>query len=152
MTKDVLVTITGLVSGPEDNDSIEVTTAGKYYYRNGKHYVLFEEVGDDTTSIVKNMVTIGDGHVDVSKKGAVDTQMAFEAGCKLNSIYGSAFGQMELGIITDEIRLIQEEELLELELIYQLEINNEHISDNRLYMKIEARMPGEAEPELPEEE
>ena len=31
-------------------------------------------------------------------------------------------------------------------------VGNEHIRDNRLHMKIEARMPGETEPELPEEE
>ena len=34
MTKDVLVTITGLMTSPQDDDSIEVTTAGSYYFKN----------------------------------------------------------------------------------------------------------------------
>lgn len=138
MTKDVLVTITGLMTGPQDDDSIEVTTGGSYYFKNGKHYILFEEIGDDTVSVVRNTITISGGHVDVSKKGAVDAQMSFEEGCKLNSFYTSPFGQLELGIITDQVEIRQEEGLLELNLMYQLEINNEHVSDNRLHMLVQA--------------
>ncbi|MBQ8639158.1 MAG: DUF1934 domain-containing protein [Lachnospiraceae bacterium] len=141
MTKDVLVTITGLMTSPQDDDSIEVTTAGSYYFKNGKHYILFEEIGDDMASIVKNMITINGNHVDVTKKGAIDTQMSFEKGCKLNSFYGSAFGQLELGIITDEIEICQDESRLEMNLKYQLEINNAHVSDNKLHMLVQSRMP-----------
>ena len=141
MTKDVLVTITGLMTSPQDDDSIEVTTAGSYYFKNGKHYILFEEIGDDMASIVKNMITINGNHVDVTKKGAIDTQMSFEKGCKLNSFYGSAFGQLERGIITEEIEICQDESRLEMNLKYQLEINNAHVSDNKLHMLVQSRMP-----------
>lgn len=139
MTKDVLVTVSGILTGPEDADRIELTTGGSYYYKNGKHYILYEETGEDVDSVVKNTVVIGDDHVDVRKKGAVDAQMSFHEGCKLNSFYTSVFGQLELGIITDRIEMKEEENRLELSLKYQLEINNEYVSENCLRMLVQAR-------------
>ena len=54
MTKDVLVTISGLLSSPDDSeDTIEVTTAGQYYFKNGKHYILYDEIGESVNSNLK---------------------------------------------------------------------------------------------------
>ena len=37
MTKEVMVTIRGLQSGPDaDGEPIEVTTTGEYFYKNNK--------------------------------------------------------------------------------------------------------------------
>lgn len=139
MTKDVLVTISGLLSSPDDSeDTIEVTTAGQYYFKNGKHYILYDEIGESVNEVIKNMIIITDNHVDVRKKGAIDTQMSFENGKKLNSFYTSMFGQMELGISTDSIEMAQEECRLELNLKYHLDINNEHVSDNRIHVLVQA--------------
>ncbi len=139
MTKDVLVTVTGLLSDPdEEKDTIEVTTAGRYYLKNGKHYILYDEVGESINEVVKNTIIIGDTHVDVRKKGEIDTQMSFEEGKKLNSFYSSMFGQMELGIFTDRIELLEKEDFLELKLEYHLDINNEHVSDNQIHVVVQA--------------
>ena len=45
MTKDVLLSIKGLQIGEnEQNDTIEVISPGDYYFRNGKHFFMYEEV------------------------------------------------------------------------------------------------------------
>ena len=50
MTKDVLLSISGLhydVTGmvqEEEQETIEVITPAAYYYKNGKHYVIYDEV------------------------------------------------------------------------------------------------------------
>ena len=54
MTKDVLVTVRGLQMTPDGDDTIEVTTTGKYYEKDGKRYLFYDEIGDDTNLIVKN--------------------------------------------------------------------------------------------------
>ena len=47
MTKDVLLSIKGLQIGEnEQNDTIEVISPGDYYFRNGKHFFMYEEVMD----------------------------------------------------------------------------------------------------------
>ena len=45
MTKDVLVTVRGLQMTPDGDDTIEVTTTGKYYEKDGK-WVLNHTVVD----------------------------------------------------------------------------------------------------------
>ena len=39
MTKDVLISISGLQLEAEDDEPIEVVTSGNYYYKNNKHYI-----------------------------------------------------------------------------------------------------------------
>lgn len=70
MTKDVLVTVRGLQMTPDGDDTIEVTTTGKYYEKDGKRYLFYDEIGDDTNLIVKNSIQITEEHVsDKQKRG-----------------------------------------------------------------------------------
>lgn len=80
MTKDVLVTVRGLQMTPDGDDTIEVTTTGKYYEKDGKRYLFYDEIGDDTNLIVKNSIQITEEHVSVSKKGLINAQMNFREG------------------------------------------------------------------------
>ena len=41
MTKDVIVTISGLQFAQEtETEPVEIVTAGSYYKKNGKHYII----------------------------------------------------------------------------------------------------------------
>ena len=59
MTKDVLVSISGLHQDAisdlpdEENEPIEVVTPASYYCKNGKHYVIYDELmeGESQTHI-----------------------------------------------------------------------------------------------------
>ena len=44
MTKDVLVTINGIHTMDEEDNDVEMVVRGDYYQKNGKHYILYEEV------------------------------------------------------------------------------------------------------------
>ena len=44
MTKDVLITISGMQMIDGDNSDIEMITTGAYYMKNGKHYITYDEV------------------------------------------------------------------------------------------------------------
>ena len=41
MTKEILLSIAGLHLTDGENGNIEVVTAGDYYSRGGKHYILY---------------------------------------------------------------------------------------------------------------
>ena len=57
MTKDVLITVRGLQMTPDGDDTIEVTTTGKFYEKDGKLVSIYEtpygqmEMGVYTTGI-----------------------------------------------------------------------------------------------------
>ena len=136
MTKDVLVTVRGLQMTPDGDDTIEVTTTGKYYEKDGKRYLFYDEIGDDTNLIVKNSIQITEEHVSVSKKGVINAQMNFEKENKLVSVYETPYGQTEMGIYTTGICLDEQDDFLELKLEYLLEINNQHVSDSEILLQI----------------
>ena len=136
MTKDVLVTVRGLQMTPDGDDTIEVTTTGKYYEKDGKRYLFYDEIGDDTNLIVKNSIQITEEHVSVSKKGLINAQMNFEKENKLVSVYETPYGQREMGVYTTGICLDERDDFLELKLEYLLEINNQHVSDSEILLQI----------------
>ena len=78
MTEDILISVRGLHTldieqEEEETDELEMTMPGKYYFRNGKHYVLFEETDEESQSVVKNRFKLSEDRLEISKKGAMNT-------------------------------------------------------------------------------
>ena len=88
MTKDVLLSISGLhqdVTGIEaqgdepGNEPIEVIAPANYYEKNGKHYVIYDELVEGIPGTIKNKVRIMDDRkVEIIKSGITNTHMVFE--------------------------------------------------------------------------
>lgn len=88
MTKDVLVSISGMheeivAVAPEieedENEAIEVVTPATYYLKNGKHYIVYEEVVEGTSGVIKNRIKInGEECVEIVKSGLSNSHMIFE--------------------------------------------------------------------------
>ena len=72
---------------PDGDDTIEVTTTGKYYEKDGKRYLFYDEIGDDTNLIVKNSIQITEEHVSVSKKRTDQCADEFREGKQVVSVY-----------------------------------------------------------------
>mgnify|MGYP000007646541 CR=1 FL=1 len=87
MTKDVLLSIKGLQIGEnEQNDTIEVISPGDYYFRNGKHFFMYEEVMEGQKESTRNMIKVRDNYMELTKKGAVNVHMIFEKNKKKREI------------------------------------------------------------------
>ena len=72
MTKDVLVAVKGtqmFVQNEEDAEPIETIMAGDYYNKNGKHYIIYEEVMEGFEGSTRNIVKLNKDSVDITKKG-----------------------------------------------------------------------------------
>ncbi len=88
MTKDVLVSISGhhtdIMAEPEETpeamksgrDAIEVVTPASYYCKDGKHYIIYDEVLEGMAETIKNRIKITGTDVLKSKKRAV--QFAYD--------------------------------------------------------------------------
>ena len=72
MTRDVLVSITGARFSEHDKEDVEMIIGGDYFWKNGKHYVLYEEVMEESGEVVKNTVKITPDSMDILKKGIAD--------------------------------------------------------------------------------
>lgn len=136
MTKDVLVTIAGLQYELESEEPIEVITAGQYFRKNEKHYVLYDEILDESNEVCKNRIKIGTDMVEILKSGASNVHMVFELGKKNLTYYNTPFGSLLIGIDTTKIVCSESEEAIELNIEYGLEVNYSHVSDCSITVKV----------------
>ncbi|WP_455714152.1 DUF1934 domain-containing protein [Anaerosporobacter sp.] len=139
MTKDVLVTIAGLQFEIDSEEPIEVITAGQYFYKNEKHYVLYDEIVDDMNGICKNKIKITNNLVEILKTGSSNVHMVFEVGKKNLTYYNTPFGNLLIGIDTTKITCKESEEAIELNIEYGLDVNYEHVSDCGISVKIASK-------------
>lgn len=100
MTKDVIVSISGMQFDTQGDTPLEVITVGNYYYKNGKHYILYDEMLDDSGVETKNTIKISGDRVDVIKKGQNNVHMVFEPYHKNMACYQTPYGSMMIGINT----------------------------------------------------
>ena len=54
MTKDVLIKISGLQAMDGESDDVEIITAGDYFQKNGKHYIIYEEAMEGFEGTIRN--------------------------------------------------------------------------------------------------
>lgn len=140
MTKDVLVKISGLqFAGEEDSDSIEVITSGTYYKKNGKHYVLYEEVMEGSAEVTRNRIKIGENSMEVTKKGPAAVHMVFEKNKKNVSYYYTPYGNLLIGIDAKEISVDETDLDINVKVAYGLEINYEYMADCHIAIDVKSK-------------
>lgn len=139
MAKDVLVSVKGTQYMDSESDSIEVITSGTWYEKNGRQYLMYEETYEEMQVTTKNTVKITPNLIEVTKKGAVASKMIYELGKKHMSNYMTPMGLIVLGITTKEIFVEADEEKLQAEIRYAMEMNGQFVSENILTMTATVR-------------
>lgn len=139
MTKEVLISISGMQMTGEGHDDIEMIIAGDYYMKNGKHYIRYDEVPEGETGVISNTIKVGTDTLDIIKKGYANVHMTFEKYKKSITCYATSMGDMMIGICTNNIVVEETEELLRVAVKYSLDINYEHISECNIVVAIQPR-------------
>lgn len=143
MTKEVLVSITGMqFAMSEEGSDIQVVTLGEYYERNNSHFLLYEEV-DEEGNTTKNIMKFRPDLLELTKKGAANVHMLFEEGKKNLTNYSTMFGDILIGIDTRKILLAETEEKITIDVEYTLDINYEFLADCRIHIDIAAKEAAE---------
>ena len=145
MTKEVLLTISGLhldtISDEpdEDNVPIEVITPATYYLKNGKHYILYDELIEGMLGSIKNTIKItGDSKLEMRKSGITNTNMVFEKE-KINvTQYDTPYGEMMIGVYTKDMKVDVTEDNIDVSIAYALDVNSEKVADCNIVMNIKA--------------
>ena len=137
MTKDVLISISGLqFAGGENSEPVEVITSGSYYKKNGRHYILYDEVAEDTAGTTKNIIKLGDEVLDITKRGETNVH-------KNVTYYGTPYGNLLIGIDATKVQVEETEHNLSVKVDYALEVNYEHMADCKITMNIQSKNAGD---------
>ena len=62
----------------DDQEPIEIVVPGQYYFRNGNHYLRYEEILAENSEPTVNYIKISPTGMEVRKKGLVNMHMVFE--------------------------------------------------------------------------
>lgn len=139
MTRDVLIRISGQQAMDGDEHNVEVIITGDYFFKNGKHYVVYDEMMEELEGSVHNTVKITRDRMDIQKNGAIGAHMVFELDKKRQTRYATPLGDMVVDLTTTRIDLVEQEDNIRVSVEYSLGINYQHISDNSIIIDIWSR-------------
>ena len=131
MEKEVLIHVRGLqmMDDQGDQEPIEIVVPGEYYFRNGSHYLRYEEIMDESAQPTVNYIKMSEKAMEVRKKGLVNVHMVFEQGKKNMTYYTTPFGTLQMGIAATGMELHESENGLDMKVDYALDMNDEHVAD-----------------------
>lgn len=138
MTKDVLITIRGVHTLDHEDNDVEMIVRGDYYQKNGKHYILYEEILEGAEERVKNVIKISTSSMDIIKKGVTNSRMLFEKNKKNLSCYSTPVGNLVIGIQANHFYVEEQENSIKVNVDYSLDINYEHMSDCRICVDVQS--------------
>ncbi len=139
MTKDVIVSVRGAHVGDADSTNLEVITVGSYYLKNGKHYIIYDEAIEGESESIHTTIRVGEDSVDMIKSGDIRAHMVFKENYSDQSSYVSPFGQIMIGVTTDQIRINEEQDHLKIRIDYTLKLNQEKISNSHIEIDVKSK-------------
>ena len=139
MNKDVLIHVRGLqlMETDDEQEPIEIVVPGLYYFRNGSHYLRYEEMLDDSAQTTVNYIKMSSEGVEIRKQGQVNVHMVFEQGKKNKTFYNTPYGTLQMGIAATGLELKESEDDIQMKVDYALDMNEEHVAD--CYLTVQAQ-------------
>lgn len=129
MKKEITVLIEGKQTG-SDEEPLIAKAEGTYHYKNGNHYIRYDERLQESDEVINNTIKISPMQVHITKKGALHAQMTFDTKQETSASYHTAYGDLTFGIRTRSISLLEREDRLQLKLEYSLTSDGNPLSDS----------------------
>ena len=142
MDKEVLIHVKGLQMGEEEDgaEPIELVVPGQYYFRNGFHYLRYEEIMEDFSEPTINYIKMSPKGMEVRKQGLINVHMVFEPGKKNMTYYSTPFGTLQMGIAALGMEMNTDNGGINVKVDYALDMNEEHVAD--CFLSIDAQPKG----------
>jgi uncharacterized beta-barrel protein YwiB (DUF1934 family) len=131
MTGDVRIRITGEHRQEgEAKEPVQTDVRGKYYSRNGWHFLLFAEHREGEPTPVKTTVKFNDAEIEVIRRGGGETRMHFAEGVAHPTLYQTPMGALELVVEADHVGVSEEEQQITAETSYRLLAGGTKVQDS----------------------
>jgi Uncharacterized protein conserved in bacteria len=142
VTKDIRITVKGIQWDDEGGSgSTETAACGEYYFRNGSHYIFYEETAEDSGGSIKNSIKLKGNLLELNRKGAVNSRMVFETGKCHVTDYATPYGMLRMETVTSRILCVEEEDSIRIRVEYELRADGARMSLCRLTIKMKAEPP-----------
>lgn len=137
MTKDIILTISGMHETDGESDApVEIITPGQYYLKNGKHYILFDEVMEGLEGTIKSTIKISEKQVELLRSGVASTRMVFEKDQEHNMLYHTPMGPLAISVYTENIISEFKEDEMNLGISYSLKADEQVITESHIKINV----------------
>lgn len=137
MTKDIILTISGLHATDGDSDApIETMTPAQYYMKNGKHYVVYDEILDGLEGTLKSTIKFTENQVELIRNGAASARMIFQPGQEHMVIYQTPMGPLSISLYTEDMEVAIGEEKISLRIDYSLKTEDVIVSESTVNISL----------------
>ncbi len=136
LTKDVRISIKGLMGTDEDGEDIELVTGGRYAFEDKR--AAFEYMESELTGMkgTKTRVTVDPEAVLITRSGTVNMQMIFAKGRKHYFNYDTPYGSMTMGLATQSIKNELGRSGGRLEVNYLMDLDSAMTTRNKVEIEI----------------
>ncbi len=141
MEKEIMLAISGLQTAGEEPDALETVTAAEYYFRNGHHYVVYEETEEGFQKPTKNILKFDASTLEVTRRGNVNVTMRFDVRQKNRTTYQTPFGAILLEIETKALTLREEADDIHVHTDYVLQADGAQLADCKLHIRLYKKEP-----------
>jgi len=127
MEKDIFISIKSTQYSP-DGESIQESGPypGQYFYKDGFHYCLYEELLEGVPHPVKSRIKFSPDIVTLHKAGDIHFDAVYEAGKSHLSNYRTMFGPIPIAILTKQISFCEITDKITLSLQYDSTMGNDY--------------------------
>ncbi len=119
-----------------DKSNIELTTTGSYSRLNGRWVLLYDEMSEDKTTVIKTIVKVDDKSVMITRNGDVSSKLIMTEGERNMCQYRTQFGDILLGVYCNEVINKLNDNGGTISMSYTLDVNASVLSENNVMIKI----------------
>ena len=133
----VIVKIVGSQTDAEGEVSrMEMVAEGRHYYRNGKHYVLYDDTMTNAEQKTSTVLKIAADSLTLLRKGGVVQEQCFEPNKESSSVYRTPYGNMDLAMKTEKVEIVYGTISGNIDVAYAMAVNGQWQSNNELHIEI----------------
>ena len=99
--KKFIFVISSEITTDGDTSNIKLTTTGNYSKINGRWVLLYDEMSEDKTAVIKTMVKVNDKSVTITRNGEGSSKLIVTEGERNMCHYRTQFGDIEAGTYID---------------------------------------------------
>ncbi len=117
-----------------ETNQIEVVAEGRHFYKNGLHYVLYDDHMADEP--ISTTLKIAPDSVLLLRRGAISQEQRFVEGVESTGEYRTPFGSLSLSVATSHMEVACGDVSGEIHVDYAMFVNGAWQSDNALHIEI----------------
>lgn len=124
----------------KESDVIELITEGKYYEKNGKSYLLYDETEITGMEGTTTNIKISEDSVIMRRRGNVRSVMEFQTGVRHTASYDTMYGSLNTELLTRAIDIeFKDREKLDLEINIKYDVAVKGMFEGSNIMQIKAK-------------